>query len=193
MEKVFFIGFAKTGTISLLAVMANIFGFKGFHGGGRDLHRTKDETIAEELRRRGYSEMLNDCDVYIDWEYLSNKFKIVYKHFPDAKYIFNTRNIDDWIESLKRHHSMLSQDAIAKSGWHFMDEGERREYYDNHTKKILDFFKDKHDQFLVLDICSGDGYEKLCPFLGLDIPDEPFPHFHRSDPSSRRRVRHKRS
>ena len=138
MEKVFFIGFAKTGTISLLAVMANIFGFKGFHGGGRDLHRTKDETIAEELRRRGYSDMLNDCDVYIDWEYLSNNVEVVYKHFPDAKYIFNTRNVDDWVESLKRHHSMLSQDAIEKSGWHFVDEEERKEYHSSHTKKVLD-------------------------------------------------------
>ena len=179
MEKVFFIGFAKTGTISLLAAMANNFGFNCFHGGGRDLYRTKDETIAEELRRRGYSEMLNDCDVYIDWEYLSNKFKIVYKHFPDAKYIFNTRNVDDWVVSLKRHHSMLSQATIEKSGWHFVDEEERKEYHSSHTKEVLDFFKDKQDQFLVLDICAGDGYEKLCPFLELDIPDEPFPHLHK--------------
>jgi|TARA_Y100000310_G_C20473360_1_gene711179 hypothetical protein len=179
MKKVFFIGFAKTGTISLFAAMGSIFGFKCFHGGGRDLHRTKDETIVEELKRRGYSEMLKDCDVYIDWEYLSNKFEVVYKHFPDAKYIFNTRNVDDWIESLKRHHSMLSQDSIEKSGWYFVDEEERREYYDNHTKKVLDFFKDKQGQFLVLNICSGDGYEKLCPFLGLDIPEKSFPYLHK--------------
>ena len=106
-------------------------------------------------------------------------YKIVYKHFPDAKYIFNTRNVDDWLESLKRHHSMLSQATIEKSGWHFVDEEERKEYHSSHTKKVLDFFKDKQDQFLVLDICAGDEYEKLCPFLGLDIPDEPFPYLHK--------------
>ena len=95
--------------------------------------------------RASYSEMLKDCDVYIDWEYLSNNLEVVYKYFPDAKYIFNTRNVDDWIRSLKKHHSMLTQDEIEKSGWHFVDEEERREYYDNHTKKVLNFFKDKRE------------------------------------------------
>jgi Sulfotransferase domain len=26
-----------------------------------------------------------------------------------------------------------------------------------------------------MDITNGDGWDKLCPFLGLDIPDTPFP------------------
>ena len=26
-----------------------------------------------------------------------------------------------------------------------------------------------------MNICEGDGWEMLCPFLGTDIPDVPFP------------------
>jgi hypothetical protein len=26
-----------------------------------------------------------------------------------------------------------------------------------------------------MNITKGDGYEKLCPFLGVDIPETPFP------------------
>jgi hypothetical protein len=26
-----------------------------------------------------------------------------------------------------------------------------------------------------MDLSSGDGWEKLCPFLGATAPDEPFP------------------
>ena len=32
------------------------------------------------------------------------------------------------------------------------------------------------DRLLVLDIVGGDGWEVLCPFLGLPIPHQPFPH-----------------
>jgi hypothetical protein len=28
---------------------------------------------------------------------------------------------------------------------------------------------------LIMDICSGDGYEKLCPFLNIPILKETFP------------------
>jgi hypothetical protein len=28
-------------------------------------------------------------------------------------------------------------------------------------------------------ITEGDGFEELCPFLGVPIPSEPFPHRHR--------------
>ena len=32
------------------------------------------------------------------------------------------------------------------------------------------------DRLLVIDIVGGDGWEQLCPFLGVPIPEEPFPH-----------------
>jgi hypothetical protein len=34
------------------------------------------------------------------------------------------------------------------------------------------------DRLLVMDITAGDGWEKLCGFLALPVPDEPFPHVH---------------
>jgi hypothetical protein len=29
-----------------------------------------------------------------------------------------------------------------------------------------------------MDITAGDGWEKLCGFLGMPVPDAPFPHEH---------------
>jgi hypothetical protein len=43
-------------------------------------------------------------------------------------------------------------------------------------ENIKNFFKDKPDQFLELRICEGEGWEKLCPFLDVDVPDFPFPY-----------------
>ena len=40
----------------------------------------------------------------------------------------------------------------------------------------MDYFRDYPENFLVLDIAKGDGWDKLCPFLGVDVPDLKFPH-----------------
>lgn len=31
------------------------------------------------------------------------------------------------------------------------------------------------EHFLRMNICAGEGYEKLCPFLGVPVPISPFP------------------
>ena len=38
------------------------------------------------------------------------------------------------------------------------------------------FFKDRPDDLLVIDICSGEGFERLAPFLDRPVPTEAFPH-----------------
>ena len=48
--------------------------------------------------------------------------------------------------------------------------------YEERNKEIIEYFKDKPNQLLVLDIIKGEGWENLCTFLGKDIPDVPFPH-----------------
>ena len=32
---------------------------------------------------------------------------------------------------------------------------------------------------LILDITKGEGFEKICPFLGIDLPREEFPHWNK--------------
>ena len=187
--KIFFIGFNKTGTISLLHLFWDILGYTGkvVHGGGAtgerqnyDLMGITDQTkdLSEEFDRLG-DKLLNQWVVYLDTNWISDNFKELYKNYPNAKFIFNTRNEDDWVESNKRHRYQLSEETRKVGDWVYFDEKGERDYYQKHSKRVLDFFKDKPDELLVLDICGGDGYEKLCPFLGIDIPDKPFPHRHK--------------
>ena len=42
---------------------------------------------------------------------------------------------------------------------------------------MIAHFAGRPDDLLVLDVVGGEGWERLCPFLGLAPPDEPFPHF----------------
>ncbi len=48
------------------------------------------------------------------------------------------------------------------------------EVYDKQYKMIFDKV-DKLD-YIIMNICNGDGWEKLCSFLGDDIPSAEFPH-----------------
>ncbi|HET7037462.1 MAG TPA: sulfotransferase [Thermomicrobiaceae bacterium] len=47
--------------------------------------------------------------------------------------------------------------------------------YDSYHQQVFDFFRGREDQLLVLNIVGGEGWEKLAPFLGQPIPQEPFP------------------
>ncbi|PIE31852.1 hypothetical protein CSA56_17255 [candidate division KSB3 bacterium] len=48
--------------------------------------------------------------------------------------------------------------------------------YRLHQKNARDYFQERPQDFLIMDICNGDGWETLCPFLEIDtIPDTPFP------------------
>jgi hypothetical protein len=50
-----------------------------------------------------------------------------------------------------------------------------------HEREVEAFFADAPQRLLVLDICAGEGWEKLCPFLGRPVPRQPFPWDHRTD------------
>lgn len=49
-----------------------------------------------------------------------------------------------------------------------------------HQRQVEEFFADSPERLLVLNICGGEGWEKLCPFLGRPIPKKEFPWNHRA-------------
>jgi hypothetical protein len=51
----------------------------------------------------------------------------------------------------------------------------KKKYLDHNAGVIQNV---PEERLLVMDITAGDGWEKLCGFLGVPIPDLPFPHEH---------------
>ena len=41
--------------------------------------------------------------------------------------------------------------------------------------EVRRYFSNRPDDLLELNIAGGQGWEALCPFLGLAAPDQPFP------------------
>ena len=51
-----------------------------------------------------------------------------------------------------------------------------RQIYRDHCADVRAHFADQPGRLLEMDICAGDGWEALCPFLEQPIIDAPFPH-----------------
>ena len=65
---------------------------------------------------------------------------------------------------------------LTFGGLAFQDESRLSYVYDQHHRNVSDYFKDRQQDLLVIDICQGDEWEKLCPFLDKAIPAKSFPH-----------------
>jgi hypothetical protein len=92
------------------------------------------------------------------------------------------RKPENWIKSVARHFGgtkTLMREVIYGKGFedplgheqHYLDT------YNKHNRDVQEYFKGRKD-FLVFNSDEGDGWEKLCKFLGdLPVPNEPFPTF----------------
>jgi hypothetical protein len=110
---------------------------------------------------------IEEYDAYsdhpIDWTY-----KILDKLYPKSLFIFTERrDREAWIRS-KHILATASRTPHRPIQW--------AESYDNHFKDVKEYFKNRPKDILFIDICDGEGWEKLCPFLEVDVPKEPFPH-----------------
>jgi hypothetical protein len=106
--------------------------------------------------------------------------------FPDARFVLTRRSSTDvWLGSQLRHVADRSRYAMSErvygSADPAHDPGLYRARYETHNAEVRGFF-DGTDR--LLEVCweEGDGWPQLCGFLGLPLPDVPFPHSNASGP-----------
>ncbi len=181
-RKVFCIGFHKTGTTSLeLALKKLGYRVTGCFG-------TRDPDIAEKVHEMAYA-MVEEYDAFED-----NPWPILYReldqHFPNSKFILTRRPAADWINSQVKDFALAQtpmrrwiygEDAGCPKG----NEDIYIERYERHNRDVLEYFSDRPDDLLVFDLPKGDSWDKLCSFLGLEVPSEAFPHANKASLSRR--------
>jgi hypothetical protein len=175
--KVFGIGLNKTGTISLHEALETL-GLRSLHWGGPEVRATVERAFRE---RRPLVDDLPDYDAYSDIYDLSARFALLARQYPGSRFILTTRDLDGWIESRRRHveRNRVRQAAGEYHGTFLEIEPDVwAEQFRAHHEAVEAFFADR-DDLLVMRITEGDGYEVLCPFLGLPDPGVPFPSRHR--------------
>lgn len=173
--KVFCIGFHKTGTTSL-AVALQALGYRVTGPNG-----VKDPDIRRNALSMA-SRLVDQYDAFQD-----NPWPMLYREMdraqPGSRFILTTRAADAWIASQVRHFGARSTPMRAWIYGVGHPKGHERSYvevFERHTADVLAWFSERPGDLLVMDLAAGDGWQRLCPFLGQDIPSMPFPHANRA-------------
>lgn len=168
--KVFGIGFHKTATTSLAAALHQL-GYTVTGPNGID---------NPNIARDAWSLAL-DLSARFD-AFQDNPWPILYRQldakFPGSKFILTIRPTHEWLKSVVRH---FGHEDTPMRKWIYGEghpAGNEDIYvarFEKHNQDVIEHFKDHPLNLLVMDITSGDGWDKLCPFLAVDIPQNPFP------------------
>ena len=154
--KIFQIGFNRCGTRTIHGYLA-ANGLRSIHWDDGRLARRIFANLANgDDLLAGYSYF----DVFTDMEYLDDLnhleayklFPYLAAQYPDAVFILNTRDREDWIRSrlrfrkggyaarYKRHLGIASDQKLADA-W--------REEWDHHHRRAVEFFETKPHRFFV--------------------------------------------
>ncbi|MBP1709179.1 MAG: hypothetical protein H6Q46_163, partial [Deltaproteobacteria bacterium] len=170
-KKVFCIGFPKTGTKSISRALTTL-GYKVKSWFGED-----DPDIGRNVYERAFG-FADQYDAFEDTPWCVI-FKELDKKYPRSKFILTLRPTEKWIKSVVDHFGKRSgplREWTFGVGYPKGNEGIYIARYERHNKEVLEYFKDRPDDLLVLRLTEGDGWEKLCQFLHKDIPPIEFPH-----------------
>ncbi|KSV95367.1 sulfotransferase family protein [Sinorhizobium sp. GL28] len=174
--KVFGIGLNKTGTSTLAACLHHL----GYH------HLSCRRDLLEAFRKGCLDEVMAEIDQYQsfeDWPYPLMYRNLEERYGPEAKFILTIRKTPEiWLRSLEQH-SMFSppREHCRKLayGYNYPHYSRRHHlaFYERHNREVQQYFaaKGAADRLLVFCWEDGDGWEKLCSFLGKDVPDGPIP------------------
>lgn len=172
MQKVFVIGFQKTGTTSLEHAL-QFLGFRVYGGDKNLMKYTNSEDLKAYIKKT-----LESWDAVQDmpWPLF---YKELHDLYPDAKFILTKRDTDKWIRSVVNYFASIRVPMNKTIYKVPCAEGYEKEYktiYDKHNDSVLDFFKGKAN-FIIMEQGKNFNYETLCNFLKIEnVPEDPFPH-----------------
>ncbi len=173
LPKVFVIGHHKTGTYSISNLFQNN-GYKSFHCEQGRLAKK----ILENLKNcNSLLHEIEDVHLYSDIEFAANiyaysLFPLLDLQYPGSYFIYNFRNIDDWIKSrinhnngfyakeclrvLKSYHPHIKTEDALIEHW--------KKFYIRHENSIKKYFTDK-DNLIQVDLDNPESKENLCKKL----------------------------
>ena len=172
-SKVIGLGFQKTGTSSLREAL-KILGYK--------VKDTSQRALIPILKGndKKIKRILKNFSAFEDtpWYMIYEKLDVWY---PNSKFILTIRDEEDWYKSISRHIGDLKNpmhEWIYGLGKGLPKDNKKNtiEVYKNHNKNVIEYFKDRPNDLLIIDFSKNEGWNEICEFLGINIPDSSFPH-----------------
>ena len=188
-------GFPRTGTASLKVALEQL-------GFGKCYH------MSEVFPRPDHYPLWADAvdGKPVDWDKIFDGFgattdapaclfyKQIADHYPKAKVILSLRDADRWFDSTQstilseaimgrfRDMPPVLMNMMHKIGWHPEDA-------ENHDRAKMIARLNAHNEEVkrtipaerLLVFEAAQGWEPLCAFLGVPVPDGPFPHVNSTD------------
>lgn len=192
-NKIFCIGMNKTGTTSLLyEFVRNGITTGNQREGELLLPKYINGNIKPILNYCKKGRFFQDIPFSIP-----NFYKILDKEFPNSKFILSLRNsADEWYDSLVRFHTktkligipnkLPTSDELKLSdyvykGWAYdahntiYNVSHNDPYnkdilistYENHKKDVIEYFKNRNNDLLVIDLSDMKSYGKFKNFFGI--------------------------
>ena len=173
---VFGIGLNKTGTRSLHEAL-EVLGYTPLHWGGPASRLAVERAEAEGVALLSH---LGGHDAFSDILALSQRFDVVDAQYPGSRFVLTTRSLEGWLASRRRHVERNRAEAAAgryHGDFLEIDEDAWRAERAEHHARVRAHFASRPEALLELDVeVDGHrGWDLLCPFLGLAVPDRPFP------------------
>ena len=126
-----------------------------------------------------------------------NPWPILYRDLdrlvPGSRFILTTRDLDSWVRSAVGH---FGNDDTPMRAWIYGaahplgNEDVYRDRHARHVAEVREHFRGRPGDFLELALVEGEGWEKLCAFLGAPLPGVPFPN---RAPRRKKRPLHRRA
>jgi Sulfotransferase domain len=175
--RVFGIGLSRTGTLSLAAALTEL--------GIEARHYPNDPLTQQELRAGRYAlSVLDEVQALTDIP-VSPFYPQLDRAFPGSRFILTTRETESWLASVENHFRMYVEhrrdafdDFVLACAYGCLEfSAERfRDVKELHEDNVRRYFADRPGDLLVLDVAEAGTWEPLCNFLGVPVPDEPYPH-----------------
>lgn len=181
MGRIFGVGLNKTGTRSLADAL-EVLGFTATHWGANDdLLRAHREGVP-------LLSYAPQTDAYLDLRAVERWFDVLDEQYPGSRFILTSRDLEPWLDSREQHVRRIQVKVAegATNHWTEIDRVGWTRLWHEHHEAVRTYFAGRAD-LLEMDISKGDGWDVLCPFLRVDVPDEPWPWIGRS--TWRRRIR----
>ena len=194
--KVIGAGFGRTGTNSLKLALEKLCNCRCYHMFEliQDLGRLNHWQDALAGRPVAWDALFDGFGATVDWPSTAYWAELAV-HYPDAKIILSLRDSDNWYKSISQtifpRLQTAPPDEEPVGAWGRMvqsliaDGIFNREFdresavrvYEAHNARVIATVPP--ERLLVHE--PGDGWEPLCKFLGVPIPDEDYPRTNSTD------------
>ena len=186
-------GLGRTGTLSLKAALERI-------GYGPCYHMIEVLTAPERARHwlgqaqsgsHDWDTIFEGYRATVDWP-AAAFWRELLERYPDAKVLLSRRDADRWYDSvmntiypvmkqglparapklLREFHEMVYALIVERTfGGRLEDRAHAKRVYEEHNRVVIESVPP--ERLLVYE--PGDGWEPVCRFLGVPVPDAEFP------------------